>query len=121
MIPLLHNCKNAYALWFKRYSDLGKAHRRTLGQRIDDLFIDTIEAISVASFTPKADKLPALRVAIRKLDTMKILLMILWENKSLKNDHYLELSIKLENIGKMLGGWHNKILKPDAPKLDFGA
>lgn len=44
-------------------------------------------------------------MAISKLDGVKFFLQIAWENKCLKDDRYLNLSEKLEEIGKMLGGW----------------
>jgi ribonuclease HIII len=44
-----------------------------------------------------------------KLDTAKILVQIAWEIKSIDNKKYAEISEKLYEIGKMLGGWHNQI------------
>ena len=66
---------------------------------------------AAAGFTPKQDKLPYLRAAIRKLDTMKVFLLILWETKLLDNKKYIALSLKLEEVGKMLGGWHGQVVK----------
>lgn len=37
--------------------------------------------------------------------------MILWENKSVDNKKYITLSVKIDGIGKMLGGWNGQILK----------
>lgn len=58
-----------------------------------------------ASFMQKQDKLPYLRTALRKLDTLKILLMVLWESNSIKTNTFELLSTPLEEIGKKLGGW----------------
>jgi hypothetical protein len=44
------------------------------------------------------------RLSIRKIDTLKILLMILWETKSIDNKKYIVLSISLEEVGRMIGG-----------------
>lgn len=93
-----------------------KPHRHSLGQRIDTLFIETIEAISIAAFLARQEKQPYIRLAIRKVDTLNILLMILWETKSLENKKYAALSIKIIEIGKMLGGWSGQILKQNSPK-----
>ena len=43
------------------------------------LFIELIEATSSAVFLSREEKAPWIRLAIRKLDTTKVLLMILWE------------------------------------------
>ena len=51
------------------------------------------------------------RLAIQKTDTLKILLMILWETKSLDNKKYVALSIKIDEIGRMLGGWNGQLQK----------
>lgn len=70
-----------------------------------------MEAIAVASFLAKEEKQACVRQAIRKVDTLKVLLMVLWETKSLDTKKYIALSEKLDEIGRMLGGWHNQILK----------
>ena len=100
-----------YILWYNCYHTLPKLHRHTLGQRIDTLFIEIIEAISTAAFLSREEKQPYVRLAIRKVDTLRILLMILWETKSLDNKKYIALSEPLDEIGKMLGGWHGQLLK----------
>jgi hypothetical protein len=82
-----------------------------LGTRIDSLFIQIIEATATASFLVVEEKLPYIQITIRKLDTLKLLLMILWETKSLESKKYLFLSEKLDAIGKMLGGWQGQIKK----------
>lgn len=69
----------------------------------------------MASFLSREEKLPSVRLAIRKLDTTKILLMVLWETKSLDNKKYIALSIKMDEIGRMLGGWSGQIQKQNSP------
>ena len=46
--------------------------------------------------------------------------MVLWETKSLDNKKYIVLSEKLEEIGKMLGGWNGQIQKQNSPTVKFG-
>ena len=88
-----------------------KPHRHSLGQRIDTLYIEIIEAVAQASFLGRAEKPPYVRLAIRKTDTLKILLMVLWETKSLDNKKYGALSETLDEIGRMLGGWNGQLNK----------
>lgn len=115
-MPLLYKLKECYKIWFENYNTLPKSHRYTLGLKIDSLFVETIEGVSVASFLNKENKLPWIQFSIRKLDTLKILLMILWETNSLEDKKYIQLSEKLEEIGKMLGGWSGQIQKQNSPK-----
>jgi len=115
ILPLLSKVKAAYLLWYGYYQTINKNHRYTLGQRVDTLFVETIEALAIASYLSKKDKLPYVKLAIRKIDTLKIFLMILWETKSLDQKKYIALSIKIDEIGRMLGGWNGQLLKQNSP------
>jgi len=42
------------------------------------------------------------------------LLLILWETKSLDNKKYLILSEKIDEMGRMLGGWSGQIVKQNS-------
>lgn len=86
-----------------------------MGQRVDTLFIETVEAISAATFLSPKEKLPYVRLATKKLDTIKILLLILWEIKALDNDKYINLSLQLDEVGRMLGGWNGQLQKQNSP------
>lgn len=102
--------------WHGYHLTIPKTHRYTLGQRIDNVFVELIEAIATASFLSRAEKLPYVRRAIQKTDMLRILLMILWETKSLDNKKYIALSVKLDEIGKMLGGWNGQLTKQNSPQ-----
>lgn len=75
------------------------------------MFIEIIEAVSTASFLDPNKKLPFVVFAIKKIDLLKVLLMILWETKSLDAKKYIALSLKIDEVGKMLGGWNGQIVK----------
>lgn len=111
LLPLLQKLKEGYTLWYSYLFTVPKIHRHSLGQKIDSLFVETIEAVAAASFSSGTDKLPYIRHAIKKMDTLKLFLMILWETKSLDNKKYLALSVRLDEIGRMLGGWQGQLLK----------
>jgi hypothetical protein len=104
-----------YILWYGYYQTLPKLHRHSLGNRIDTLFVEIIESISIASFSAKDEKRPYVGIAIRKIDTVKILLMVLWETKSLDDKKYIALSDQIEAISKMLGGWNGQLAKQNSP------
>lgn len=86
-----------------------------MGQRIDTFLVETIEGVTTAAFLSREEKLPYVRVAIRKTDTLKLFLMILWETKSIDTKKYIALSMKLEEVGRMLGGWHGQVKKKNSP------
>lgn len=114
LLPLLQKLKETYLVWYSYYQTLPKIHRYSLGQRIDTLFIESIEAIACASFLSREEKHPWVRLAIRKIDTLKVLLMILWETKSLDTKKYIAVSLKMDEVGKMLGGWNGQLAKQNS-------
>ncbi len=69
--------------------------------------------IFTAAFLKPEEKLPYVKVAIRKCDAIKFFLLILFEADSLKQNPYLTLSESLDEAGRMLGGWHGSLIKPD--------
>ncbi|TSD02211.1 MAG: hypothetical protein Athens071424_149 [Parcubacteria group bacterium Athens0714_24] len=114
-MPLLQKIKDVYLLWYGYYQTIPKLHRHSLGQKIDALFIEIIEAVAFASFLPRDKKQPYVHFSIKKLEVLKILLMVLWETKSLDDKKYIVLSVKIEEIGRMLGGWNGQLLKQNSP------
>jgi len=82
-----------------------KSSRYTLGIKIDSLFLKVIELIIKASYSDKLEKFISLKNASVKLDLLKFFLQITWEIKSLDNKKYILISEKMNEIGKMLGGW----------------
>ena len=114
-MPVLRKLKDAYLLWCEYLISIPKTKRYSLGQKIDCIFVEAIEAAATAGFLNRSEKLPYVGRAIQKLDTLKILLMVLWESKALDNKKYIALSLKLDEVGKMLGGWRGQLLK-NSPK-----
>jgi hypothetical protein len=113
-LPVLQKLKDSYILWHEYHQVLSKIHRYSLGQRIDMFFIETMEATALAGFLSSQEKQSYVQLAIRKIDTIKILLLILWETKSLDNKKYAALSVKIDEIGRMLGGWNGQLSKKNS-------
>ena len=114
LLPVLERIKSVYLLWHTIHSTLPKLQRYSVGGKIDMLFVEVMEAISAAAFLPRAEKLPYVRVGVRKTDALKVLLMILWETKSLDTKKYAALSEKIDEVGKMLGGWQGQLVKQNS-------
>ena len=103
-------------MWYGFYQTIPKTHRYTLGGKIDALFVELMEAVASATFLSREEKLPWIRLAIRKLDTLNVLLLVLWETKSLDTKKYSALAAPLEEVGRMLGGWCGQLVKNSAPR-----
>ncbi len=115
LLTITQKIKSTYQLWYEYYRILPKCHRNTIGQKVDGLFTDVIEAVSIATFLSKEEKSPYIKLAIRKINTLTVFLLILWENKSLDNKKYIALSEKINEIGKILGGWLGQNTKQNSP------
>lgn len=121
LLPVLERLKVAYILWCEYYQTLPKTHRHTLGERVDSLFVEIIEAIAYATFLARNEKQPYVRLAIRKLNALIVLLMVLWETKSLDTKKYIALSVPLDAVGKMLGGWNGQLMRQNSTPQQSGA
>lgn len=116
----MHKLKSCYQRWFQCYQILPKTHRYTLGRRIDSVFVEAIEATVSAIFLSKEQKLSFVRLSQRKVDTLKILVTILWEAQSLDGKQYISLAEALVEIGRMLGGWAGQLEKQNSPAKSTG-
>ncbi|OIN92457.1 hypothetical protein AUJ42_00395 [Candidatus Collierbacteria bacterium CG1_02_44_10] len=82
-----------------------KRDKYTLGEKLSITNLDLLEFIIGASYALRQDKINLLNKASIKLDLLKILIRVGHELKSINNKKYLTLEEKLQEIGKMLGGW----------------
>lgn len=112
--------KKVYLIWYEYYQILPKLHRHSLGIKIDKIFVEIMEAIAVASYLPREEKSAWIKLAIRKVDTLRVLLLVLWESKSIEDKKFIKLSEEIEKIGKMLGGWNGQIVKQNSPTKKVG-
>ena len=71
--------------------------------------MDLVEYVFIASYAKSEHKPLYLQKAVAKLDLVKFLLQIIWEIKALDDKKYLTLSERLNEIGRMLGGWLKKV------------
>jgi hypothetical protein len=111
ILPVIGKLKDAYKLWQSYFVHLPKISKYSLGEKIDRLLVETLEAAITASFLGRHEKLPYVRISIRKLDTTKIFLLIAWEVKAIDDSKFITLSEVLNESGKMLGGWHGQLVK----------
>jgi len=109
VLPVLQKLVKVYKLWQAYLPHFPKNSRYTLGEKIDLLFLEIIEYIVIAGYLSKQEKLPYIKKGVIKLDILKFFLQIAWEIKALDNKKFIELSEKLVEVGRMLGGWKKEI------------
>lgn len=92
---------------------MAKGARYTLGERIENKFLDLLELSYNAYFTEKEKKLEKVAECILLTDGLKFLISVAWEGKLISNKHCEDMAVKLDEIGKMLGGWKNSLNNPE--------
>ncbi len=85
--------------------------RYSLGEKINDLFIELSELIFTAGFATREQKLPIVKKASFKVDILKFFIQIAWELKTIATKDFSNISPPLIEIGKMLGGWQKQLVK----------
>ena len=88
---------------------VSKADRYTLWQRAENLILDVIEGILLASHLSKPEKLPHLERVSAKLNVLRIFLRLTKDTKLLDLKKCLLLQEIVDEIGRMLGGWMKSV------------
>lgn len=108
---VLFKVKLAYSFWLNFYRKFPKPERFGIGEKIDILFLDTLELAFQIRFAPVHKKLILIDELILKIDKLKFFCEIAWENRLLSSKNYGDLLSKLQEIGKELGGWKKNLTK----------
>ena len=117
-LPILHKLIEIYKLWQEFLPNFPKSSKYTLGEKIDRLFIEVLEFIFATTYLQASKKLECANRASIKLDSLKFFLRIAWEIRALNNKRYILISEKLDEIGKMLGGWIRLIKEKLPPETE---
>lgn len=104
-IPIFKKTYDLYKTFYGYRDSVTKQDRYTVWQRSENVILDILEGILLASQTYKADKLPALERASVKVNILRVFFRFMKEMKTIDNKKYLALEESVDEIGRMLGGW----------------
>ena len=107
--------KAAYKFWLVLHRNFPKTERYGLGRRIDNLFLEILELTFTASYLPIDPKIILLGKIISRLDILKFFPQLAWENKLIPDEKYIELSKKLQEIGRDIGAWKKGLVEKKTP------
>lgn len=108
-VPILRKAYELYKTFHSLRSIVSKADRYTLWQRAENLILDVIEGIFLASQLSKSEKLPYLERVSAKLNVLRIFLRLAKDTKLLDIKKCLLLQEIVNEIGRMLGGWMKSV------------
>lgn len=90
-----------------------------MGSRIENRFLDLLELSYDAYFSARENKQTKITECIFILDIIKFFCSIAWEAKIISHKQFEELIIKLDEIGRMLGGWQKSLANPEKKNRVF--
>lgn len=100
---------------FDRTSGIPKSQRFTFGQRLDNLTLDSLLLVVKAIFSPKARKTALLGELNLNLEQLRVLWRLVGDRKWISQQQLLFMNSKIDEIGRMAGGWLKQQGKKDAP------
>lgn len=106
-------------IWINIVPHIPKNARYTIGARIENKFLDLLELGYIAYFSKKENKIEKISECIFLLDTLKFIISIAWEAKCISHKQYEGLALKMNEIGKMLGGWKNNLENQEKKNRDL--
>lgn len=111
-IPIFKRSYDLYKEFYGLRLSVPKQDRYTLWQKCENLLIDILEGILLASQQSKFEKLPTLEKASVKLNFMRVCVRLLKDVKAIDDKKYVLIEADLDEIGRMLGGWIKSTKEP---------
>ncbi len=117
---MIRKFSQAYTLWRELVPHIPKSSRYTLGEKIDALFIESIEYLYSAVYARSDERIRSIVKSATKLDTLKFFLKLAWETKQIDTKKYIALSEILDEIGRMMGGWIKQLSQKESSAENGG-
>lgn len=103
--PLFQKIYDLYKEFYLELDNLPKKSREVLTIKIESTILELLEIISKISFISGEQKLKGLQIASIKSDLLKIIFRLCFETKIINQKKYIFFEEKLQEIGRMIGGW----------------
>lgn len=104
-IPIFKKIYELYRNFYGLRNSVPKLDRYALWQKCENILLETLENILLASQMSKMEKLPVLEKASLKLNLFRIFVRLAKEVKAIDSKKYVLLQDNTDEVGRMLGGW----------------
>lgn len=108
-IPIFKKTYELYKQFHTIRNKATKQDRFTICLKTENALLDVIEGILEASELYKNEKMPVLRKTSRKLNLLRVFVQLIKDTGSIELKNYAMLEEKIDEIGRMLGGWIKSI------------
>jgi four helix bundle protein len=104
-VPIFHKTYELYKEIYGFRNTLPKQDRYAIWLKVENTTLEVLEAILIAISLSKNQKSEVLENASKKLNILRIFIRISKDVRAIDDKKYLSLQEKLDEIGRMLGGW----------------
>ena len=104
-IPVIIKLFEIYEITHKLIFKFPKHERYSLGEKIENSILDTIELFIITNQSLKYEKEKVLIKANSKIELIKILFRIVFNCGIIEMRQYLELETKIQETERMTQGW----------------
>ena len=104
-VPVFRKAYELYKTLYGYRAEIPRQDRYAVWQRSEDASLDIIEGILLASQSRQADKAAILERTSVKLNLLRVFFRLAKDAKVIDIKKYMILEEKIDEIGRMLGGW----------------
>ena len=107
-----------FVIWMLHHTDkFPKSKRFSFSLRIENLILDILQDIVRASYSKPYQKIQYLESINLNLTVLRIFLRVAMKEKYLTYNSYEFATEKIEEVGKMIGGWKKSLDEKSKPSL----
>lgn len=104
-IPLIAKLITIYITTHKLIFSLPKFERYTLGEKIENSILESIEIVVIANSSSKFEKEKYLIRVNSKIELLKLLYRLIFNTGMIDQNKYLTVQKEIQEAGKMAQGW----------------
>ena len=104
-VPILKKTYELYTTFHDYRRSIPKADRFTVYERSERQIVDVMELLLEAGYARPSQKIDLLTRASAKLGTLRFFIRLMKDTKVFDLKKYVVLQEKIDEIGRMLGGW----------------
>jgi len=111
--PLFQAVYKLYLAWYLRCQTIPKKDRFTIGQKAENTLLEIMTLVVSAYHTKDSVRKREILSQINiKVEGIKILFRLAKDVKAIEQQPYIDYESRLQEIGKMLGGWMRQTQSP---------
>jgi len=104
-IPIFKKAYELTKMLYDLRTTVPKQDRYSVWLRCENLMLEVLEGIVIASHMRKAEKLEPLQQASLKLNVLRVFLRLAKDMKAIDLKKYTRIQELVDEVGRMLGGW----------------